>query len=312
MAAFELAKLLPVTRQLPDEAQEIGRLSASCDLTAMRVGFDGNKELVYLGETPIRFIWAWRIMDYGDGQRHRWWRVEVKAATANDDIQPGHHLVVAEHPYFNGWSHQVAFKRRSKKSRDHFLEPSRTIAEPTPLIEWLEGLQYDYWEKGDYLTAGISEPQLPHCPGKAIKNTHRRIWLFGVCHDFTACESALGDSVEVKTLLDQTKRNSIRFWYTKALLSQRPKLSEAVIAERYQLMGLSIRQALAGPHEESDKWVGKAVTRKVDQIYRDHLNNLNRVEAAKVAESDASLDSSLDQQALRASRGQKASGANGQ
>ena len=297
MAGVALAKLLRIARRAADEAQGIGRLPVSFDLTAMCVGYDGKRanELVYLGETPIRVAWAWRIMDHSVGERHRWWRLEVKVATANHDVQPGHHLVAAEHPYANGWSHHVAFKRRSKKGPDQRPTLSETIADPSALIQWIENLSCDFWEKGDCLTAGISEPHLPHCPGRAIRNTHRLSSLvLGVCHDFGACESALLSSEVVEQLLDQTERNIITFWYPKAPVRQRLKLYDTVIAERNQLMSLSIRQALAGPHEESDKWVGKTVTEKVGQVYRDHLNNLNRGEAGKVSRSCGFRDPPLD------------------
>jgi hypothetical protein len=51
-------------------------------------------------------------------------------------------------------------------------------------------------------------------------------------------------------------------------------------------MGLAIRQALAGPHKNGDKWIGRPVVEKVDQIYRGHLNSRNR----RVAREGEMLD----------------------
>jgi hypothetical protein len=38
-------------------------------------------------------------------------------------------------------------------------------------------------------------------------------------------------------------------------------------------MWLAIRQALAGPHQESTQWIGCPVVKKIGYIYRDHLYN---------------------------------------
>jgi hypothetical protein len=36
---------------------------------------------------------------------------------------------------------------------------------------------------------------------------------------------------------------------------------------------MAIRQALAGPHEDSEEWINRPVTDKINQVYRGHLFN---------------------------------------
>jgi hypothetical protein len=191
--------------------------------------------------------------------------------------------VVAEHPYGNGWLQQVPFKPGSKKGALERPDLAiKTFSSAEALIEWLEQeLHYDFWEKGNYLTAGISEPNLPFSPSDKLRNVkHQALFVFGSCDDFDAYEQALQDTEAIRKLLRDTENGTIRFWSPKLTLSPKleklPRLCDEVKLEAPSLMALSIRQALAGPHEESEKWIGRCVTDKVSHIYRGHLNSRNR------------------------------------
>jgi hypothetical protein len=263
----------------PDEAHEIGVLPQQVTVGAMRIG-EVAGELIYQEETPVAVATVWRVLDYGAGKRHRWWRLEVKTATRRGPIEAGHRLVIAEHPYGNGWVQPVPFRRGSKKGAlDRPAATHQTLDSPAALIAWLEHLPFDYWEKGNYLTAGVSEPDLAFMPNDQVRNVRRQgLFVFGWCTDFQRCEQALFCTQAVQRLLRQTAAGTIRFWrFGLKFKNEPPRLRDEVKQEATSLVMLAIRQALAGPHEESARWLGQPVTEKVDQLFRGHLNNRNRL-----------------------------------
>jgi len=278
MGSASLTALLPAPPPQPDDAYEIGAMPVSSEITAMRVGFENSRgeAPIYLEESPISVATVWRVLETSEGARHRWWRLETKVRSRGSGIQRGHEFVLAEHPYANGWLHHAPFKPGSKKGAMERVEPPQGVLGSTASsIGWVEEQRFDFWEKGNYLTAGISEPNLPFSPGKSLRNVQRQaLFVFGTCEDFRRCEQLLLQSQTVRELLRQTDEGTIRFWPPK--LPARPMLREEVKTEASSLMGLAIRQALAGPHNNGEKWIGRPVAKKVDQIYRGHLNSRNR------------------------------------
>jgi hypothetical protein len=265
------ARLLPPAPA--HEAHEVGSVGRS-EAPVMVVGrSDQGGPLVYRGEIKGH-LWSPR-RSYGDVCRMR---VEIKVKQGNEFIKAGHQFVVAEHPYSNGWLHRTLFKSPCKKGperREELLDKARGqgIADGEGLIQWIEALPYDFWEKGPFLTASISEPGMPpgvYGPREIDWKANVRLAL-GVCDDFDACVNELNASPEVKELLRQTESNVIRFWPRKVQPTVRPRLCDDLIKDALLLMDLSIRQALAGPHKHCQKFVGRAVTVKVDHIYRGHL-----------------------------------------
>lgn len=248
----------------------------------MRVGEKDRQDgdLVYLEETPIYVATLWRSIEYGDGLNHQWWRLEIKADSSNKSIRRNDHIVVAEHPYANGWLHHASFKPGSKKEKLRRPDlSSHVFNSSAELVHWLEWLPHDFWEKGNYLTAGISEPEMPFLPVGTTRNVQRQALLvFGVCDDFGACEQALWSTRRVRQLNKATEDGTLRFWPPKTNRETQPSLSNELKAEGPSLLMLSIRQALAGPHKDSKKWVGRSVVDKVDYIYQGHLYNRYRTQ----------------------------------
>ncbi len=274
--------------QDPDAAVQIGAMPRTQTPTAMCIGPDrvNADELVYQGETQLLVTPCWRSETLNTGKQHRWWRLEVKVPFKGTPVAKGDELVVSEFPYHNGWVHHSAFRPGSKKGNDHRPLPQdqARIETGDDLISWLEDdLDYDFWEKGNYLTAGISAPQPALEGGRGNRQSKATgQYVFGICSDYTACEKRLFDSETVQKLLRWTKTNTIRFAF-KGSEQANLQLYPEVIADRTSLMYLSIRQALAGPAEESDVWLARPVSDKVDHIYRNHLNNRNRVVAQRKA-----------------------------
>jgi hypothetical protein len=274
--------VLPAVPAAVDDARPIGAVAVQSEVTAMRVGYenDDHGEPVYLDETPIYVSTVWRFIDYGQRSPLRWWRLEVKTHRRNGVIAPGDMLVVAEHPYANGWLQGTPFKRGSKKGGiDRIALPEEVCESAEMVLAYLDrDAPQDFWETGNYITAGISEPSLPWSPSEKRRNVKiQGLFVFGSCKDFKIFENTLWVSEKVQQLFRATENGSIRYWAPKARIKARPELLREVREDAVNLMGLSIRQALAGPHEKSEKWIGREVADKVDQIYRGHLNNRNRV-----------------------------------
>lgn len=267
----------------PDDAYEIGATPLQTLATAMRIG-PGADGLCYLGEEAIRLAMIWRIVEDKDGRRHRWWRLEAKAAVETGRIRPGHELVVALHPYGSGWVNCALFKPGSKKAGYDRPDVSmRRFASVDEAAQVVERLRYDYWEKGNYLTAGVSQPQIPLVSSGIIRNVQQHAaFVFGVCERFSNLEQELLGSHRAQSLLRTTAEGTLRFWAPRAKLTIRPRLCDEVKMESIELMILAVRQALAGPHRDGDRWVGRPVVDKVDQIYRGHLNRRNRVLAKNI------------------------------
>ena len=277
MGAHSLAQLLPPPPETVDHAKEIGGYAAPRSLTAMRVGLKEDK-LVYLDEVPISHAVKWRVEEYGQNQRARWNRLEFKADRRDTPIKPGEYLIVAEHPYASGWVQVASFKSACKKGPTERPDPTvGTYPSQSDFIGWVETQPHDYWETGNYLTAGISEPDIPLLDGQQRNTFPSLVYAYGLCSvDPKEYAALLFESSEAQHLLQTTRDNTIRFWFPRAKLSSRPKLKEETISASAELLWLSIYQALAGPHEESNRWSGRLVMEKVDDIYRGHLNTVNR------------------------------------
>ncbi len=282
-----------------DDSVEIGAAPVRTSPTAMQVvqNRSDEKELVYKEEIPIYLAPAWRTLESDDGQSYAWWRMEIKVSKETQAIHGGDQLVLAEHPYGNGWLHHAPFKLGSNKGT--LDRPDNAIPNFSSNVEamtWAERQKCDLWEKGRYLTAGISEPETPFSPSGAYRNVQKNaLFVFGVCTDFPTFEKLLWNSPIITRLLRETKAGTIRFWPPMVRFKNGaiPLLFDEVRDDAESLMSLAIRQALAGPHKNSEKWIGQPVTKKVDQIFRGHLNARNRV-VARGQGRDVAYNDALD------------------
>ena len=181
-------------------------------------------------------------------------------------IRNGDQLVLAEHPYGNGWVHHAPFKRGSKKGA--LDRPDNVIpnfSSNDEAIIWVEQQKYDLWEKGNDLIAGISKPEKPSSPSGTYRNVQKNaLFVFGVCTDFHDFEKRLWNCQTVSQLLHETKIGTIRFWPPKARFKngEVPRLTDEVRDDANVFMSLAIRQALAGPHKDSEKWYGQPVAKR--------------------------------------------------
>lgn len=191
--------------------------------------------------------------------------------------------MVSEYPYRTGWTDWVLFKIASKKGPDdRIIPPADACASSEALIAWLKALRYDFWAKDKYLTAGFlmnKEPpefiELRRHP----QSEGRR--CFGVCENTEAWVYRLLHSKKAHSLLALTRSGQFEFLPKHVKLKDEqnyPTLNIEVVDCAEDWLELSIRQAIAGPHNEHESryWTGKPVMSRIRQIYAEHLNRHNR------------------------------------
>lgn len=276
MASFSLFPQKSRPDEVVEHAFDIGADPPdSHKRSAMRVSLVSDS-LSYIEEVPIEVGWTPYNREYHSEHYADWTRFECKVLRHETIIRPGHQLVVARMPYSSGIVDIPTFKAPWKKKNDKRPHPPKTITTADEFIRWTEERTFDYWETGTKLTAGFSTPNNLNLRDSQAYNEFATPRVYGLCEDATAYVKRLIHTDEAIELLRTTEQNTIRFWSPKAKLNFTPKLYPAVIAKSLQLLELSMYQALAGPERNSEEWFGRPVMHKVDELYRDHLNDHNR------------------------------------
>jgi hypothetical protein len=261
----------------PDDAAEVGAWAPVQPATATRVTHRDSTTgpLVYGDEAPLLAGYRHCHARLGSSGNHSWYRLELRAKQDVGTVQSGTYLALAEHPYSNGWTQRTTFKPPCKKGAGARPDPSaQSFTDTRDLIQWVESFPFDYWEKGRFLTAGVSEPSLPQEDADRLRSWKvGAVIALGVCADFEAFEAQLIGSADARHLLEQTAANRIVFWKQGV---GPVKLFDEVIAESSALLLLATRQALAGLRDDPGRWCGRPVTDRMREIYCEHLNRLNR------------------------------------
>lgn len=261
----------------------IGRVPGRCDATLTLTGpsTDRDGELVFQEEIAATWGPVEKNVPYQRQEssrvvmdQARWWRVEVQVGTKATLIEPGMELVMARLPAAC-WVVSVPFRKSDRKGA---TERDNPLASPCSSLEEvtsrLEDLDYDYWEKGNYLTAGVSIPS--DALSGERRNFSRGDWLLGVCCDLnSACEQLINSERALK-LLAWTENGQLKYWPTHVGIPEHYKtLHTEVKDDAGWLMYLSIRQSLAGPEDDAS-WKGLPVMDLVELIYKNHVYNRNR------------------------------------
>jgi hypothetical protein len=108
--------ILPAPPDVVDDAREITALSATPTVTAMRIEQrEPDGILVYMEEMPILTGWQLHVEEYRAKFLHQWWRWETKVhSKTTSSIRPGHHLIIAMHPYSSSWVQQVSVSKTER------------------------------------------------------------------------------------------------------------------------------------------------------------------------------------------------------
>lgn len=270
-------ELLPET----NEAREIGALPQRRPATACLIENQLENMPVFRREVPMRVGWVPKEERLQGSVRARWWRLEGKIdcgpADCAEICERDHFLVVAEHPYHSTQRvHWAKFKRGLHKGREERPDLAGKPSLPE-LLQAIENLEVDYWETGSRMTAGWSEPEQTLRDDKG-RNWRDALYVFGICDlgkskCFDDLVTTLFDSETGKTLRQQTEDRTIQFtpkWAPPV------RLYDEVAKNGPGLLLLAIRQALAGPHKDSETFFGRPVMNLAARIYRELLNNANR------------------------------------
>lgn len=270
---------LPRTGTVP-----IGRVDGRrpVKLTASRLDATTNR-VVFLSE-EVDATWASdpKLVPFratrGDrviGAMAKWVRLEAQVSFTSTQVKAGMDFVVARQ-LAACWTAHAPFKKPDKKGPTTRLDPLlKPFSEQIAMIEHLESLDYDYWEKGKFLTAGISIP--PEPTEEIRRNVSRGNWYLGVCDDMTACCSSLRNDEHVERLLQMAKAERLLFWSTRIKSSERdrryhPRLKDDIESLLFQ----AIRQSLAGPMKKDVRFLGQPVANLVEWYFKDLLYWKNR------------------------------------
>ncbi|KFA90565.1 hypothetical protein [Archangium violaceum] len=256
------------------EAGEIAAFAAERPVTAMRV-IERGGELFYGGEVEVFVAALPRSLG-----KHTFLRFEVKCRKREDSpIKNGHHAVLSAHPYSLGWCHFEPFKPPRLESRSNLNMSHAEESELAGALAYLARLDCDYWETSHFRTAGFTDVGQRQSWDGQRDNRRGLLHLLGVCEDANAYKDLLMRHPSVQKLLTETEKRIIRIGSADCSAhGKRVTVHEQVVGEAWELMTLAVRQALAGPHKDGERWVeGKLpVHSKVDRIYRDLLNARNR------------------------------------
>ncbi len=243
--------------------------------TVMRVGKDGGN-LVYVEEIEVTCAVTEYVEEYALDLRARWRRIECRVRRNETSICRDEWFVMAQLPYSTAIVSIAQFKPPWKKRVPDKPKPSKRFLSAEEFIEWTEAQTFDYWETGNYLTAGISLPDELNIRDPDARRIFNQPSTHGVCRNLKEYFHLLRFSEESQQLLKQTYDRTIPFWSLSAKLGDLPYLRDNTIEKADKLLDRSIYQALAGPPKDSDKWFGRLVMDFVSELYKDHLNDINR------------------------------------
>lgn len=181
--------------------------------------------------------------------------------------------------YSLGWCHFERFKPARAESRTNF---DITQAEGGGLdraLAYVAHLECDYWETGHFRTAGFTGIDARLAWYGQQENRQDILHVLGICANAKECQQRLMEHPKIQQLLEATRNKTIRIGLPGELIV----VNDEVVEQMWELMNLAIRQALAGPHKDSERWIEEQwpVSEKVDRIYRDLLNARNRVIAGR-------------------------------
>lgn len=273
-----------VTCQIRDSGTilQMGRLATSSDVSVMRVGFERESRSipVFEGESSIAMRLCERIWQYrqesekSSVQSARRWRFEFETPLeTSDPIRPGHVMVIAQEPYSEAWLQLAVFRKGfPHSSSGHRIPIVPKLERNENPIDWLEAHEeYDRWGSRSKLVAGISQPS--GLSRDSPSNRRAGALILGVCPDVDGIVNEIWHSEGIQSLLNKTHENRI---IVSGHLKSTQQLLPEVIDAASAVMGLSIQQALAGPLNSPEQWIGRPVWQLASLIYKNHLSSLDR------------------------------------
>ena len=260
-------------RSLPSEALR-GGVTLS-EQAAVQTVVEANGEAVFDREVPVELR---RLQPRSIGG-YSFWRMEVAVDPEHQrHITSNHVLVIARHPYSALWSCLARFRpgRPGSEGATAPLELPRSVGSLESLQAYIDHeLEYDPWETGDRLVAGIS------LPASAFDVRHTSPWgdgyLLGACIDPLGLEHTILSALRVKPLVR---------WADAGYFSPASSLAaeSELTARRHILLQIGTRLALAGPAQ-----VEELDSREVLRLAASILGDLQADYDADLLELEGSL-----------------------
>jgi len=270
----------------PSQLPGFGSRESASAQDVMRVQRDG-KALIFGGEVTAEYLdqehaESWINERTNRTETTRFLRRAVRVKSANQFIKVGDQLVVAGYPLSRRWVNVEKFKGGNKKGANERSRASRTdVSEmkfhsETEMLNWIERLPLDYWEKGDYVTAAILRPDVSPKARYAVKG----IKTFGVCGEpAKQIVEELLQSNEAGRLVDQARDGTLYFQAPGAVRAGADyvALSQELRDGATGWLSEAILRALAGPdNDQRTRFIGRPVMELAAQIFRNLLNEENR------------------------------------
>lgn len=274
----------------------MGSLPSVSNVDASNITFDEDNTLIFSEEVPLIFSLAHRSISDANENWHSWFRLEAKMPI-NNRINSGDNLIVSEWPYSSGWYQVGVFKRPNRTNNVVALETDSSSA-TQDIINKIEEYPFDIWERGNYLTAGLSLSR----DSKILRNSAiSGRYVIGVCEDARKAYFQLLQDKEVVGFLEYVRSGVIYVGPNDIKVG----LSDETLLQCDELLDLSINQALAGPKDDyTSKWLGKPVSLFVKDIFLSHIKRFDRKykgERSVVMTIDRDSDnfSTKDEEAIR-------------
>lgn len=292
MGRFDITQLLFPDEAGDGEARPIGGIPSVkiVELTAIQRNKNAEGEYVFGGQIPVELgELVMRSIDDSNPDMgiHR---MEFKYGLSDGRIYADAPLICSEYPYSSFWAAGARFKRGYQDINElhlHFDSREEMLAE-------LATAKVDWWESNSKkLTASLDEDKF-RIFFQARKRTawQGRYWVFGVIPDATGGKAADLSLIESEIFVSPAIQKLIRKTVDGSLTVGRKGSKPRVFTrdEANALAWFSVRQALAGPHQECEQWEGTPVASLADRIYRDHLFNLSRRTIEKQSDRYVDID----------------------
>lgn len=161
-------------------------------------------------------------------------------------------------------------KPRYKDSKKDAHQPAPDVlGSAERLAEWLDAKPVDYWEADhDFLTAAIYAFDEPPPFIDKIQDPKSDSGIaIGLCRDYDSILTALRASPQWAEIRDSTLAGSRWFWHSNV---EKPiPLNPELRLDIEGILDLSVRQAMAGPHDARDsaRLIGTPIMQTAGRIF---------------------------------------------
>lgn len=268
----------------------IGSERLQAEITVTRIGKNQDGAIVYLDEliSKRRFEFIDKRFSKGDENYSepaiaQWNRLTVITQRAPIDqlrihqgrLKPGTYpgfLTLAKWPYSSGLAFSVPFKRKQNENDDTLARKLPSVfASERAYIQALESLMTDFAVTTDGIIASVSMPEEGELTMRESSSLEDAELVYGVCINPQAAFDELEVCPTAIQLIELTESGKLLFTFDR-----RPEsIHDSVKRNCQKILNLSIRQALAGLRQSESSLLGEPVTKKIDLVYRRHIDRLN-------------------------------------